>query len=42
MAVLSSTPYTKVVKPQAQANRRFFLQRKVPDDAPAWEQGIAE
>lgn len=37
-----STPYTKVVKPQAQANRRFFLQRKVPDDAPAWEQGIAE
>ncbi|MDD0823563.1 MlaD family protein [Mannheimia sp. AT1] len=37
-----STPYTRVVKPQAQANRRFFLQRKVPDDAPAWEQGIAE
>ncbi|AHG76190.1 hypothetical protein X808_16700 [Mannheimia varigena USDA-ARS-USMARC-1296] len=37
-----STPYTKVVKPQAQANRRFFLQRKLPEDAPAWEQGIAE
>lgn len=37
-----STPYTQVVKPQAQANRRFFLQRKIPDDAPAWEQGIAE
>lgn len=37
-----STPYTQVVKPQAQANRRFFLQRKLPDEAPAWEQGIAE
>ncbi|MEE3731583.1 MlaD family protein [Mannheimia haemolytica] len=37
-----STPYTKVVKPQAQPNRRFFLQRKLPDEAPAWDQGIAE
>lgn len=37
-----STPYTRVVKPQAQANRRFFLQRKEPDEAPSWEQGIAE
>lgn len=37
-----STPYTRVVKPQAQANRRFFLQQKVPEGAPAWEQGIAE
>lgn len=37
-----STPYTKVVKPQAQANRRFFLQRKLPDEASAWDQGIAE
>lgn len=37
-----STPYTKVVQPQAHANKRFLLQRKRPEDALTWEQGIAE
>lgn len=35
-----STPYTKVVQPQAKVNHRFLLQRKIPDNAPMWQQGI--
>ncbi len=37
-----STPSDSVVKPQAEANRRFALQRKVPEGAPSWNQGVAE
>lgn len=37
-----STPSGRVVQPQAEPNRRFLLQRKVPQNAPSWDQGIAE
>ncbi|MCK3655539.1 hypothetical protein A4G19_07195 [Pasteurellaceae bacterium Macca] len=37
-----STPSGRVVQPQAEANRRFRLQRKTPNDAPSWDQGFAE
>ncbi|MGX2956718.1 MlaD family protein [Ursidibacter arcticus] len=37
-----STPSGKVVQPQAEANRRFRLQRKTPEDALGWDQGVAE
>lgn len=37
-----STPSGRVVHPQAQANRHFLLQRKTPEDAQSWDQGIAE
>lgn len=37
-----STPSGRVVQPQAKPNRHFLLQRKIPQDAPAWDQGIAE
>lgn len=37
-----STPSSKVVQPQAEANRRFLLQRKLPEEALEWDQGLAE
>ena len=37
-----STPSSRVVQPQAEANRRFSLQRKVPDNAVEWDAGAAE
>ncbi|QIW16692.1 hypothetical protein A4G20_10310 [Pasteurellaceae bacterium RH1A] len=37
-----STPSGSVVQPQAEANRRFLLRRKIPDEARGWDQGIAE
>lgn len=37
-----STPSGRVVQPQAKANRRFVLQRKIPQDAAGWDLGIAE
>ncbi|MDG4947870.1 MlaD family protein [Actinobacillus equuli subsp. haemolyticus] len=37
-----STPSGRVVQPQAKPNRHFLLQRKVPQEAPEWDQGIAE
>lgn len=37
-----STPSSRVVQPQAKANRHFLLQRKIPQEAPEWDQGIAE
>lgn len=37
-----STPSGRVVQPQAKANRHFILQRKIPQDAASWDQGIAE
>lgn len=37
-----STPSGRVVQPQAKPNRRFLLQRKIPQEAPYWDQGIAE
>ena len=37
-----STPSGRVVQPQAKPNRHFLLQRKIPQDAPAWDQGISE
>ncbi|KMK51437.1 hypothetical protein RO21_06435 [[Actinobacillus] muris] len=37
-----STPSGRVVQPQAEPNRRFRLQRKTPDEAPSWDQGVAE
>nr|WP_314738974.1 MlaD family protein [uncultured Haemophilus sp.] len=37
-----STPSGRVVQPQAKPNRHFLLQRKIPQDAPEWDQGIAE
>lgn len=37
-----STPSGRVVQPQAEPNRRFLLQRKIPQDAQSWDQGIAE
>jgi hypothetical protein len=37
-----STPSGRVVQPQAKPNRHFLLQRKIPQEAPEWDQGIAE
>ena len=37
-----STPSSRVVQPQAKPNRHFLLQRKIPQEAPEWDQGIAE
>lgn len=37
-----STPSGKVVQPQAEANRHFLLQRKIPEGALGWDQGMAE
>lgn len=37
-----SNPSDKVVQPQVEANHRFRLQRKVPEGAAGWNQGIAE
>ncbi|WP_373778685.1 MlaD family protein [Glaesserella sp.] len=37
-----STPSGKVVQPQADANQRFRLQRKIPEGARTWDQGISE
>ncbi len=37
-----STPSGRVVQPQAKPNRHFLLQRKIPQDAAGWDQGIAE
>ncbi|AUI65083.1 MULTISPECIES: PqiB family protein [Glaesserella] len=37
-----STPSGKIVKPQAEPNRRFLLQRKLPEEALGWDQGVAE
>lgn len=37
-----STPSGKVVQPPAEANRRFRLQRKTPEQAQGWDQGAAE
>lgn len=37
-----STPSGRVVQPEAKANRHFLLQRKTPQEAPEWDQGIAE
>lgn len=37
-----STPSGRVVQPQAKPNRHFLLQRKIPQEAAEWDQGIAE
>lgn len=37
-----STPSGTVVQPQAEPNRRFRLQRKLPEGAQSWDQGVAE
>lgn len=37
-----STPSGRVVQPQAEANRRFLLQRKLPEEALGWDQGFSE
>lgn len=37
-----STPSGRVVQPQAKPNRHFLLQRKIPQEAQGWDQGIAE
>lgn len=37
-----SNPSGAVVQPQAEANHRFRLQRKTPEGALGWDQGIAE
>ena len=37
-----STPSGKIVQPQAEANRHFLLQRKIPEGALGWDQGMAE
>ncbi|QLB20491.1 hypothetical protein A6B43_02515 [Vespertiliibacter pulmonis] len=37
-----STPSGTVVQPQAEANQRFRLQRKTPEGALGWDQGVAE
>lgn len=37
-----ATPSGKVVQPQAEPNRHFRLQRKTPNNALGWDQGIAE
>lgn len=37
-----STPSGKTVQPQAEPNRRFLLQRKLPEGAQGWDQGTAE
>lgn len=37
-----STPSGKVVQPQAEANRHFRLQRKTPEGAFSWDQGVAQ
>lgn len=37
-----STPSSQVVQAQAEPNRRFLLQRKAPEGALMWDQGVAE
>lgn len=37
-----ATPSGKVVQPQAEPNRRFRLQRKTPENAQSWDQGVAQ
>lgn len=37
-----STPSGKVIQPQAEANRHFRLQRKIPEGAESWDVGIAQ
>lgn len=37
-----ATPSGEIIQPQAEANRRFVLQRNIPAGAQTWHQGAAE